>query len=62
LRKISNKDIVLFTRQLANLIGSGINLLNALNIISAQAQNKYLKAVLSDITGKIKDGRPFPKA
>lgn len=61
-RKISNKDIVLFTRQLSNLIGSGINLLNAINIISDQAQNKYLKAVLSDITGKIKDGRPFSES
>jgi len=62
LRKVSNKDIVLFTRQLSNLIGSGINLLNALNIISTQAQNKYLKAVLSDITGKIKDGSPFSES
>lgn len=56
-RKISNKDMVLFTRQLSSLIESGVNILNALNILSEQTTNKYLEAILSDISGGIKDGK-----
>lgn len=55
-RKISRKEIVAFTRQLSSLIESGINILNALNILTEQATNKYLGAILSDISGKIRDG------
>src|SRR3989338_11107892 len=58
-RRISNKDIVLFTRQLSSLIESGVNIINALNIISTQTENKYLKVVLGDVTSEIKDGRPL---
>lgn len=56
-RKISNKDMVLFTRQLSSLIESGVNILNALNILSEQTTNKYLEVILSDISGGIKDGK-----
>ncbi len=53
----SKKDTVLFTRQLSSLIGSGVDIIKGLNIISAQSVNKYLKPVFSDLIGKIKDGR-----
>ncbi len=56
-KKISKKDIVFFTSQLATLVESGVNILNALNLISNQTTNKYLKAVLSDVVSKIKDGK-----
>lgn len=55
--KISSKDIVLFTRQLSTLIESGVNILNALHIMSNQTPNKYLKAILNDVTSKIEDGK-----
>ena len=57
LRKISSRDTVVFTRQLSSLIESGVNILNSLNIIAGQSSNKYLKAVVSDIVSKIKDGK-----
>ncbi len=50
-------DIKEFTHQLSGLIESGVNILKSLNIITAQSQNKYFKAVLSDIINKIKDGK-----
>jgi len=56
-RRIPHRDIVLFTRHLSILIESGVNILNALNIISKQATNKYLEAALSDIASSIKDGK-----
>lgn len=55
--KSSAKDLVLFTRQLASLIDSGVNIVNGMNIISGQASNKYFKFVLLDVLSKIKDGK-----
>ncbi|MFA4888419.1 MAG: type II secretion system F family protein [Candidatus Omnitrophota bacterium] len=59
LRKVSRKDVALFTEQLSNLLDSGVNILNGLKIISAQSPNKYLKVVLNDVTNRIKDGNSF---
>lgn len=56
LRRVSHKELVLFTGQLSTLVDSGVNIINGLSIIYNQANNKYLKAVLSDITARIKDG------
>lgn len=60
--KVSNRDIVLFTRQLSSLIESGVNILNGLNIITNQTTNKYFKAILNDVMSKIKDGRPLSES
>jgi len=57
LGKISNRDLVLFTGQLAGLIEGGVNIVKGINIITNQARNKYLKAVLDDVTARIKDGK-----
>jgi type II secretion system protein F len=55
-RKVSNKDLLLFTSQLSSLIESGVNIVSAFNIIYNQTNNKYLKAILSDVTSRVKDG------
>lgn len=57
LRKVSNKDLLLFTSQLSTLIDSGVNIINGIKIISDQSHNRYLRTVLNDVIGKIKDGR-----
>ncbi|MBM3246461.1 MAG: type II secretion system F family protein [Candidatus Omnitrophica bacterium] len=57
LRRVSNRDIVMFTRQLSSLIESGVNILTGLNIIAGQTPNKYLRSILNDINAKIKDGK-----
>jgi type IV pilus assembly protein PilC len=44
-------DLVVFSRQLATMVESGITLVQALHILSEQAENK----VLSSVTLKIKD-------
>lgn len=58
-RKISKKETSIFTRQLASLIESGVTVINALSVATDQTHNKYLKAVLGDVVGKIKDGKSF---
>jgi type II secretory pathway component PulF len=61
-QKVSKRDIFLFTQQLASLIESGVNILNALTVVSNQASNKYFKAVLSDVAKKIKDGKALSES
>jgi type II secretion system protein F len=60
--KVKKKDVFLFTRQLSSLIESGVNILNSLNIITNQIPNKSLGVVLSDITARIKDGKPLSES
>lgn len=57
--KTNRKEVLLFTMQLASLVDSEVNILNGINIIHSQMANKYLKSVLFDILGKLKDGRPL---
>lgn len=59
IKKISQTEVIEFTRQLASLIESGINIVNALNIIHKQTQNRDFKIALNDIIGRIKDGNPL---
>lgn len=55
-RKVSAKELALFTRQLATLLESGVNIINCFSILSAQIPNAYFKSILDDISLKIKDG------
>lgn len=61
-RGISKKETLLFIRQLASLVESGVNIINGLAIIQGQTSNIRLKAILDDIIGKIKDGKSLSDA
>ena len=56
-RKIKNKEVYVFTRQLANLIKAGISILRALAIIEEQTENIYLKKIISQVGLDIKNGK-----
>src|SRR3989338_4551805 len=58
-RKVKVKELSIFSRQLSNLINSGVSLLRALAIISEQTQNPYFKKVVSRVAWGIKNGRAF---
>lgn len=60
--KVSNKDIVLFTRQLSILIASGVNILSSLKIVENQTTNKHLRFILDDVSNKIKDGKSLSES
>ncbi len=61
-KKVTRKDLVIFTRQLSSLIESGINILNSLYIITNQTANRYFKAILDDVSVKIKDGKSLSES
>ncbi|HQL41155.1 MAG TPA: type II secretion system F family protein [Candidatus Omnitrophota bacterium] len=56
---LSFKETYLFTRQLSNLIKSGIPILKALEIIKKQSPRSMLVFIIDDIRQGISDGRSF---
>lgn len=50
------RDTLFFTRQLANLIGSGVHLVNALVVLSSQTPSPYMRAFITEVIARIKDG------
>lgn len=55
--RITTKDKVVFTRQLATLIGAGLPLSQSLNTVMEQTQNKQLQSILQDISASVEGGR-----
>src|SRR5437016_2292438 len=48
-QKITDKDLVVFTRQFATMIDAGLPLVQCLEILSAQADNKTLGKLLNEV-------------
>ncbi len=55
-------DIVDFTRQLAIMLNAGLTVVESLDILKKQVQNKALKALVDDIDDKIKSGDSLSSA
>ncbi len=60
--RVSLKEIFLFTRQLAAMVGAGISLPVAIDAISYQLKNKYFRKVLDDIKNSVEAGVRFSEA
>ncbi len=60
--KINAKDIAVFCRQFAVIIGSGITLLEAIAILRDQASKKRMKSVLDDVHSELQKGRVLSEA
>src|SRR6266700_7232635 len=59
---VKETDLVLFTRQLATMIEAGITLVEALTALYEQADPRRqgaLRAVISDITARVRGGETF---
>jgi len=54
--RVSTKDRVVFTRQLATLINAGLPLAQSLHTVQEQTLNKKLKAVAQDIITSVEGG------
>jgi type IV pilus assembly protein PilC len=54
--RITTKDRVIFTRQLATLINAGLPLAQSLHTVTEQTDNKRLKAIAQDIITNIEGG------
>lgn len=55
-RKLSRRELMIFTRQLASLIGAGIPIDEALGLLSRQAETPGLRRVLSATQSRVQEG------
>lgn len=55
--RITTKDKVVFTRQLATLIGAGLPLAQSLNTVLEQTENKKLQSIVQEITASVEGGK-----
>lgn len=61
-RKIRNKDLPLFTRQLAAMLDAGIPLVQTLNAMEEQIENKNFKPVVEKIRKDVEGGSTYSDA
>jgi type IV pilus assembly protein PilC len=59
---VSDKDIVVFTRQFATMIDAGLPLVQALEILSTQVENKTMAKALTAIKGDVEAGSTYADA
>lgn len=60
--RITTKDKVVFTRQLATLIGAGLPLSQSLNTSLEQTQNKKLQSIIQEITASVEGGKSLSES
>lgn len=59
---VQTKDLVIFTRQFATMIDSGLPLVQCLEILSSQQENKTFKDVLYKVKESVESGSTFADA
>ncbi|MEI8355169.1 MAG: type II secretion system F family protein [Deltaproteobacteria bacterium] len=61
-RKVQTKELVIFTRQFATMIDSGLPLVQCLDILSSQQENKTFKDILLQVKESVESGSTFADA
>ena len=62
LDKVGHKDIAIFSRQFASLIGAGVPITTTLEIITTQIRNKRLREAMADISSSVSSGTSLSAA
>ncbi len=60
--KVTTKDLVVFTRQFATMIDAGLPLVQCLDILGKQQDNKTFKRVLVQVKEDVESGSTFADA
>src|SRR3989338_5122374 len=60
--KVGEKEIVVFTRQFATMIDAGLPLVQCLEILASQHENKVFKKALTEIRQSVEGGLTFAAA
>ena len=60
--KVSDKDIVVFTRQFATMIDAGLPLIQCLDILSKQTDNKTFAAAINEVRQDVEAGSTYADA
>jgi len=60
--KVTDKDVVILTRQLATMIDAGLPLVQCLDILGSQTENKTLATVVGQVRSDVESGATFADA
>jgi type IV pilus assembly protein PilC len=61
-KRVSTRDVVIFTRQFATMINAGLPLVQSLTILSAQTENKTLKEITKAVVYDVEAGNTLADA
>src|SRR6184192_4701552 len=61
-KKVKPKILMIFTRQLATLIDSGLPLLRSLNVLAKQERDKLMKKTIIKVADSVQSGSTFSDA
>ncbi len=59
---LTDKDLVVFTRQFGTMINAGLPLVQCLEILSTQSENKVLRETVSEVKTHVEGGSTFSDA
>ena len=59
---VALQDLVIFTRQLATMIDAGLAMVQCLQALADQTQNKVMRDVIKDICARVEGGDSFSEA
>lgn len=62
MNKMSSKQRIVFTRQLATLVGAGLPLSNSLHMIAEQTEDAATKSIVEEISAQIEAGKTLHDA
>ena len=60
--KVTTKDLVVFTRQFATMIDAGLPLVQCLDILARQQENKTFRKILAEVKESVESGSTFADA
>lgn len=60
--RVTTKDVVIFTRQFATMIDAGLPLVQCLEILASQQENRTFKKVLTNVKNTVEGGSTFAEA
>jgi len=61
-KRVSRRDIVLFSRQLSIMFASKVSLVEALSTIASQTKNLEFREIILDLSQEVEGGNAFSKA
>jgi type IV pilus assembly protein PilC len=60
--KVALADLVIFTRQLATMVDAGLAMVQSLQALGEQSDNKLMRDVIKDVTTRVEGGDSFSEA
>jgi len=60
--KVTQDDVILFCRQFSTMIDAGLPIIQCLDILYTQQENKTFKRVLKEIKGNVESGQTFAES